>query len=281
MSEGRSVVYSLHLRHEKTHEILCYKQLQYSLETLRCLNGNISVKVFLSSPNDMGPIPVPELEAWGAEVIRFYNPDSAPGFKVPFSEGGFHQLLDHRWKNVLYAVKCGIDCALFVDSDTIFRKDPDRLFDTYSDRSVLWAREDTANHITAKLGVIDKGMNDGQFLLSKEVCARLEPNFADDHKRVVNYLLELGSKRLEHGDYVHLNWLVVQYAVMFMLRERGIPFKSFAQQDALLSTEAKYFPPDCGFIHHYFSGMSPVYLPKRFWPPHKEEAYTAFLTSYK
>jgi len=268
MSEQRSVVYSLHLRGSDLPEELCFQQLCYSLETLRSKNKRLKVYVFASSAK---PVDLSMLDLYDVEVARF---DNKPGVGYPssFVKDGFYEFLDHRWKHALKVAALG-GCVLFVDSDTVFKQDPELLFDKYSDRSVLWAREDTTTHILHDLALLENGMNDGQFLLSSEVAAKLGPGFDVEHKATVNELLALGEVVLTPADYTHLNWLVVQYAVKLMLERRGLELQSFSVDDVALATEVFYHPN--GVLHHYFSGNSYRFLPQRFWPKHRVKEYLA------
>jgi hypothetical protein len=175
-----------------------------------------------------------------------------------FVASGFWELLFHRWNNAISCVlENDLDCVLFIDSDTVFHKDVNILFNTYNDRNVIWAKPDNSMSLL-NLFKIGNAMNDGQFLLSKEVAKQLVNNFEVEQSKLVEYLLNYeDSKNLPNKE-----WTSIQFASYMLCKNKNIPVNYFAGDQVMISSEPDNRTIENLILHHYFSGLRHKYLPE-------------------
>ena len=266
-----AAVYSFHCLSNVLEHNRVFMQALYSITTLR-KHSPLPIKVFVSPRSIVKSISDRLAVFNDVEVIYFDN--STQNLDVNYQEGGFAQLLDHRWKNALRTFELfDVDKILYLDADTIFHGDPIALFLKYDNPNTLWARYDVTPHISKKLG-IDYGMNDGQFIISREIYQLISPNFYPRQQEMIRDLLASAKSMLTYDEHKLLHWLSVQYVVYKMLLDKRIPVGDMKREDVSLSTEPIFSHkagcrPSC-VLHHYFSGNMHLYVPREFWP--KNEA---------
>lgn len=275
MTEVNIIVYSIFLR--EGLQTQAYLELLYSLKTLR-ERSLMPVKVFISPANALLNCPL-ELEIRtivNVEVLFFDN-SVEPSYPTYVSEG-FAQLLDHRWRNALRAFELfPVDRILYLDSDTIFHRPIEQLFECYSERSCLWARLDVTPDISQPIG-LEYGMNDGQFILSREVKDKLAPGFYERQRQEITTLLTRAKPLLSPEKHRHLHWLSAQYSVLKLLTELNVQVKEFSKSHVMISTEPTYAHRTVGcqpehILHHYFSGNLQRYLPFEYWAEYNKQKY--------
>jgi hypothetical protein len=256
------IVYSFYLRNESAINNRCYKQLRYSLKTLRDYNKDIPVKVFI------GPY---EADLVGEDITKFpnveiihFNNNYPESLYRPWIKEGYAEFLYHRWQNAFYVLKFNnAKNVLYLDTDTVFHKDPQKLFDLYGNTLSLWGREDNTLHLMEALGM-ENGLNDGQFILSKEFIP-YEKDFMEFTNTYITKTLTWAKKNLLEKDYFQLFWLMVQYAAFEFCKEHNIPVNYFPHNQVMLHIEPDYNDTKDLILHHYYAGNTTKYVPKEFF----------------
>lgn len=271
-----AVIYSNYCIGDDPNENQAYLEILYSIKTLR-RHSKLPVKVYLTPAGIMDRIK-PELDVRqfaDVEVVYFNN--DVQTLYPTYVQWGFAQLLDHRWRNALDSLqRFNFDRILFLDGDTIIHGPLESLFRLYPDVNKLWTRTDVTPHISQPLG-LQHGMNDGQFILSREVANKLRPNFYQKMQQMIAKLLKRAETILNPELHRHLHWLSVQYCVYQMCDELKIEVGDFSKLHVLLSTEPSYLhrEKNCKpshLLHHYFSGNMHRYLPKEYWSTAKKKS---------
>jgi hypothetical protein len=252
-----AIIYSFYLRNGKLKDLLCYKQLRYSIDTLRKFNKNIPVYVYISPSNiDTSDLGFDN----NVNIVKFDSVDDA-GWPEDWVDLGYFEFLEHRWKNAIESIHSyGLDNILYLDTDTVFHGDPQVLFVKYGSTNHIWAKPDNSNNLMAKVEVWP-GMNDGQFILSKELA---DKNILRHMKFYVNHILSRHKENLTHQEYLNLCWVSTQYAVWDYFQNIGNPVKHFDNSEAMLHVEPEYQNTSNLIIHHYYSGNTNKFLPKEY-----------------
>lgn len=257
-----------------------YHQILYSIATIRKF-CDIPVKLFMCPRGAIQDATMrADLMFDNVEVVEFDNDIDA--LYPTYVEQGYAEKLDHRWINVMRSFELwDFDCVLFLDGDTFFSRSPHELFNHYSNRLCLWARLDVTSDIMKAIGIPD-GINDGQFLLSREIYNKVKDGFRQRHKENVFSLLTDAETKLTPHDHRHLHWLSSQYAALKTLDEFGVYVGYFDPQHVTLSTEPahRHGQGDCtinSIVHHYFFGNTPRYLPRFYWSAERRVEFEAAL----
>ena len=256
---NNGIVYSFHIREQDQKRNGCYRQLCYSLETLREYNKDIPVKVFISS-NDK--ITLKSFDK-NTQFINFKN--SYPQhFPKKWIETGHAEWLYHRWVNAFRSFKLfNFDNILYLDTDTVFYNNPDKLFNLYGNTELLWAMPDTEKDLMGKIG-IGSGMNDGQVLVSSKIYKH--------NKEIIKYMeqyvcdiIENTKSFLTKEENFHLYWLCTQYAVASYFQNIKNPVQYFDNRFVIIGDMDPSADKTDLILHHYFSGNTDKCLPERFW----------------
>lgn len=257
---NNGIVFSFHVRESSIIYNYCYKQIKYSLSTLRKFNWQIPVKIYISPPSRAISTGLEQFD--NVEVIPFENtcPD---GLNEEWIGEGYGEFLLHRWDNAFNALKTyNFDNILYLDTDTIFHGDPEKLFLKYAKTSQIIAREDNSDKV---LNEIEEkfSMNDGQFILNKKL-AEHHKGLMDYTYRYINRRLELLSGRVSNQTYHDIKWLLIQLAATNYFRINKIPIKVFDVQDVMLHVEVENLDTSSLILHHYYSGNTVKFVPKEF-----------------
>jgi hypothetical protein len=230
-----------------------YKQLSHSLNTLRKINKDISVKIYYSyKPGlpDSHSVYFPEDP--NTEFIQFDNIislDWHPGF---WSAG----VVEHRWVNAFRGLEdFDFDNIINMDTDTEFFRDPEELFEKYGNTEFLWSREDTCDDLTKTLKIYP-AINDGITVISKNILKHKNMCLSS-MKHYINYTLEKYKTLLSEKDYYQLPWVIIQYSVFDYFSSRNL-HRYFDKDDVLMHVEDK---KDTHVVRHYFSSNSSKFLP--------------------
>lgn len=248
-----AVVYSFHVREPYIENNRCFNQLKYSIKTLRDYNKDIPVKVYISSTYNINMPIIPE-----AQVIYFENNTTGLTPKYWIDEG-FEEFLMHRWQNAYNAINSfGFDNILYLDTDTIFHKDPENLFSLYGNTDFMWSREDNSKTIMDAIEM-SNGMNDGQFIISSKIANEKELLVSHQIK-YINHMLEKYKDILNPLDYRNFNWVIIQYAAFDYFMSTGNRVRYFDSKHVMISTEPDYLNTDDLILHHYFSPNTSRYV---------------------
>lgn len=252
-----AIVYSFHVREEDINNNRCYRQLKYSLYTLRKFNKDIMVYVYIS-PEEFSN----NINLGDNIIIVPFNNQNQPGWPQKWTELGYQQFLRHRWENAIKSIHTyDLDNVLYLDTDTIFHDDVNKLFNKYGNSNSVWAKPDNSDDIMKKVEVWP-AMNDGQFMLTKSLASQ---NILDHIKFYVNHTLTYNKERLSEKEHLSLHWLAVQYAVFDYFKNINNPVKHFDESEVMLHLEPQY--KDCSnlILQHYYNGNFEKVAPKEFW----------------
>jgi hypothetical protein len=252
-----AIVYSFHVRGNSLFDNRCYKQLLYSINTLRKFNKDIPVYVYIA------PLEISNNITFGDNifVIPFEYIDE-PDWPDTWTKLGYQQFLRHRWEHAIKAINdYDLDNVLYLDTDTAFYNNVNILFEKYGNTSSVWAKPDNTEDLMKKVEVWP-GMNDGQFLLNKYLAKQ---EILNHIKFYVNHTLSYNKERLSEKEHLSLHWLAVQYAVFDYFKNINNPVKHFDESEVMLHLEPQY--KDCSnlILQHYYNGNFEKVAPKEFW----------------
>jgi hypothetical protein len=254
---SNAIVYSFHVREKHISQNRSYKQLRYSLHTLRKFNKSIQAYVYISPKQSALNVELGE----NVTVVPFDN-FNEPGWPESWTNFGYQEFLRHRWENAIKSIKdYGLSNILYLDTDTIFYDDAEKLFSKYGNTDQLWAKPDNSENIMSKVEVWP-GMNDGQFLLSDKTA---KPEILQHIKFYVNHTLSHNKKRLSEEEHRSLHWLAVQYAVFDYFKNINNPVAHFDESEVMLHIEPTYRDTSRLVLQHYYSGNFERFVPKEFW----------------
>lgn len=259
MSTGteNAIVYSFHVRDGSISYSRCYRQLKYSIDTLRKFNKQIPVYVYVS-PSSLDTSLV-EFDS-KTTIVKFDISDDG-GWPEDWVSRGYLEFLKHRWENAIGAVEsCKLDNILYLDTDTVFHNDPQILLDKYGSTKHLWAKPDNSNDLMAKVEVWP-GMNDGQFILSKELANK---DMLRHMKFYVNHILSRHKEKLTDYEYRNLCWVSTQYAIWDYFQHAKNPVRYFDENEVMLHIEPEHKNTDNLVLHHYYSGNMEKFVPKEY-----------------
>jgi hypothetical protein len=134
------------------------------------------------------------------------------------------------------------------------------LFKKYGSTSSLWAKPDNSNDLMKKVEVWP-GMNDGQFILSKELAHK---DILRHMKFYVNHILSYNKEKLTRKEYLDLCWVSTQYAVWDYFQNNKNPVKHFDEDQVMLSIEPEHKNIENLVLHHYYSGNTDKFVPKEY-----------------
>lgn len=247
-----AIVYSFVLRSGSIKDLHCYKQLKYSIDTLRKYNQDIPVYVYVSNA-EISNLAFDK----NVHIIKFGVVDDG-GWPEDWVICGYLEFLKHRWEN---AIKCihdyKLDNILYLDTDTVFHGDPEKLFEKYGSTEYLWAKPDNSDELMSKVEVWP-GMNDGQFILSKALANN---DMMKHMKFYVNHILSKHKEKLTEQEYRNLCWVSTQYAIWDYFQNHNNPVRFFDENEVMLHIEPEYKNTDRLILHHYYSGNTTKFVP--------------------
>ena len=251
------IVYSFHLRSGNLKDLHCYKQLRYSVDTLRRFNKDIPVYVYISpSSIDTSNLGLDS----NTHIVKFDIEDDG-GWPQDWIELGYLEFLKHRWEKAIESIHSfDLDNILYLDTDTVLHGDPEVLFSKYGSTNYIWAKPDNSLEIMQVVEVWP-GMNDGQFILSKGLANK---DMIKHMKFYVNHILSKNKKKLEEQEYKNLCWVSTQYAIWDYFQNQNNPVKHFDENEVMLHIEPEYKNTDRLTLHHYYSGNTEKFLPKEY-----------------
>ena len=252
------IVYSFHVREDNTRKNYCYKQLRYSLSTLRSFNSEIPVKVFISPAQLANQDDFSEFD--NVEVIGFDNvyPDD---LNDQWVSDGYAQFLLHRWDNAFKALAgYRFQNILYLDTDTVFHGDPEELFLKYAKPKAVICREDNSVEVLSAIGH-PGSMNDGQFILNKSEVSHRR-NLMHYTHRYVNKMLEEFYGKIDAKLYHEMKWILIQIAATNYFRLSDISVEFFEKENVMLHVEVEHLDMSNLILHHYYTGNTQKFLPK-------------------
>ena len=223
---SNAIVYSIHVEEDSLKQNYSFEQLRLSILSLRKYNEDIQVYVYISPSYkvDQSVFRIPKNNLNFVRFIAEY--DSRLEHAI------YSIWTSHKWKNAFEALrKNEHDNVLYVDTDTIFKKDPEMLFTKYGNTGSVIGKPDVSDKWTSIFNVSNGGMNDGVFMLSKHTLKYEEELL----QYRVDYVYKLQEKfrysRDEELKDLGIQWVACQYGVSEYLLSVGNPLKFFDDQD--------------------------------------------------
>lgn len=252
-----AIVYSFHVREKEVVQNICYKQMRYSIDTLRKFNKDIPIYVHISPSNI-------NTESLGFDknvhIVKFDTVDDG-GWSKDWVDWGYLEFLKHRWENAISSVlNYDLDNILYLDTDTVFHKDPEILFNNYGSTNYIWAKPDNSNDLMSKVNVLS-GMNDGQFILNKSLASK---EILTHMKFYVNDILSKYKESLTNEEYRNLCWVSTQYSVWDYFQKNDNPIKYFDEKEVMLHVEPQDKDTSDLILHHYYSGNTNKFVPQSY-----------------
>jgi hypothetical protein len=256
-----AIIYSIHSSVSPVELNQNFRQLRYSIDTLRQYNKEIPIKVYLS-PIGIFDTRTRDVRADNIEYIEF-NAVTDSRF--------YHEVYalwtSHKWPNAFDALeKFDYDNVLYVDADTLWHNDPEKLFTKYGNTNHLWCRNDTAGgkfHSFTKLNATP--INDGVNLISKQMLKYKDQILQKREEMVLNWQKEYEDSDDEEikGGVIH--WAAGQYAISEYMASIDNPVHLFDDADVCYAEE--YFEKTQQEVSnlvvcHYFNFNTDFFLPK-------------------
>jgi hypothetical protein len=250
-----AIVYSFVVRSGNIKELNCYKQLQYSIDTLRKYNQDIQVYVYVAGA-EISNLPFDK----NVTIVKFDVIDDG-GWPDDWVEWGYLEFLKHRWENAIRSIhNYNLDNILYLDTDTVFHNDPEILFSKYGSTDSLWAKPDNSEDLMNKVEVWP-GMNDGQFILSKALA---KEEMLHHMKFYVNHILSKHKEKLTEQEYRNLCWVSTQYAIWDYFQNKNNSVKYFDEYEVMLHVEPEHKDTKNLILHHYYSGNTHKFVPREY-----------------
>jgi hypothetical protein len=224
---------------------------------LRKFNKEIPVYVYISPSN----VDTSDLGLGKNVTIVKFDIENDGGWPQDWVNNGYLEFLKHRWEKAIDSIHTyNLDNILYLDTDTVFHNDPQILFKKYGSTSHMWAKPDNSDDLMAKVEVWP-GMNDGQFMLSKELANK---NILQHMKFYVNHILSRHKEKLTNTEYLNLCWVSTQYSVWDYFQNQNNPVKHFNENEVMLHVEPKHKDTTSLVLHHYYSGNTDKFVPKEY-----------------
>lgn len=256
---NNAIVYSMHCSNPEIELNYSFRQLRYSLDTLRHYNKDIPVKVYLSPVGIFDtierPIAVPNVE-----YIEF-NAEEDPRFE----HATYALWTSHKWPSTFDALeRFGYDNVLYVDADTFWGADPQILFDKYGNSEYIWSKQDFFDDFFKFIKLNHTPMNDGVNLVSNKILKYKERILRERIERVLDWQEEFASFEDERLKVEGVQWAACQYAVSEYMGYLGRPVQFFDTKDVCLAHEYENMSVEDQLmivVCHYLNYNTDYYLP--------------------
>jgi hypothetical protein len=259
------IVYSLHSNFPKIDTLLQWREMRYSIDKLREFNKEIPVKIYMSPVGVTESATMP-LNLENAEVIEF-NATAYDGL----SDQNLARFVSHKWNSTFDALeKYGYDNALYVDGDTVWYDDPQKLFDKYGNSDYIYTKKDRFDRFVDFMkdgkDIFAEPMNDGVNMVSKKILKYKDYILNERFKRVHEW--QEKYKNLDDEEIaVHgIQWTSYQYAISEAMNDIGMPVKFFDSSDVIVASELDTFEDieqSGATVFHYLNHNAYLFLP--FW----------------
>jgi hypothetical protein len=266
-----AILYSVYLPNlddKNHHNQQIFSQLYYSLKTLYDTGFDKSVFLYIDSNIDITTFIFKEKYNLVADfpkliIVKFkYNKFLKIASKAAF----------HKWQCVKeFNERFSYDQILCVDNDTIFNKNPEYLFNQYSNLNAFYGVQYQYDNICEKIELLESCLNTGQFIISKNIINALKFNFLEKLlKEYFNVLCVTNKHEPEKAD--HMIWLGEEYAITKLLQDIDAPIIQFDYNDVQISTTGTE-----ATLYHYYSSNTKNAVPEQYWSNYtlntKESSY--------
>jgi hypothetical protein len=253
----------MHCEQESLDDLLQWRELLYSVKTLREYNTDIEVKVYVSPPERVATITkFPDMR--NLEIIGFELPENPDPFPNPVVA----KWIDMKYNAAFTVLKQGYDSVLMIDADTIYQYDVNEILEKYNKRR-FYACPDPYGEFYANVGMKYPGMNDGVVLIPKWALDYEEVLMAERHNFTKNLAEEhQGMDKTSEIWIRGICWASFQYGISEYLRKKGKAVDWFDKHDVCtLYDWTKFMPAEQSIVtilHYWHVGYETI-LPKEYW----------------
>lgn len=257
-----AIIYSFHFESGDPRTSSSYGQLSYSIHTLRQHNKQIPIKVFISPPGAYAKV---DRKLKDVDVIEF--------------DASTNTLLDditmatrrkHRWPNLYYLIeKYGYDNVLYVDPDTIWQADVEKIFKKYGNSDVVCAKKEDWEEFTKFINLKTSPINEGVMMIPKSALRYKHQLLESVEDKMFKWQEDLRPvlENNSHLWYAGVQWAACQYALSEFLFEIDKPFTNFYDQDVAMIQQYRNMSESekKGLIAlHYLSQNYADFVPQSF-----------------
>lgn len=242
-------------------------------------NPSFDVVVFLKSNDDTFSFDFKHLNQFN--IVRDF-----PNLKIVYSDYPYTDPYMSKWYHFQKSFEMGYQKVFYFDCDIIFFKNPDFLFEKYSDDYFWCLYADINPYTKAILGY--PGISSGQFLMTKTLFDKI-PDFFNTLTKKRLELTNKANKYFEEGlismsDRNNFNYFNEQYCAQEVLKDFKIPIKEIDrydmdwgyniidvirnEEDDVIGYSNKHYT-----MWHYTSYHSYLILPKKYFTPHLQKIY--------
>jgi len=257
----KAIVYSIYIDNDSIFDNKHYRQLLYSIKTLRSYS-NIPVIVYI---NDISLLYKSSRKTikdfyYNINFIEYNSSDYAC-IKPEITSYPWPRINNviHKWPNACKAFKDynNLDHILYVDCDTIFYRNIDDIFDIYNNG--LYIREEWV------------GFNDGVFILNKSTAEYIDSFYIKNYSLFRESFIE---KHVSSGicSSDKIVWVAYQHASydLFKFMDINIKYLDKSHVRKIDDEEKRYwneeqFNDGNLFLMHYFFNNFKRCVPKSHW----------------
>lgn len=259
---SNAIVYAIYSDREDIDNLMQWRELLYSIETLRTHNSEIDVKVYISPPdriNNISMYPVMH----NLEILPIEN---EPTHELPNKTVA-------KWLDMKYnaAFKCledyQYDNVLMIDADTVYQGDPSILFKKYS-QNRIYACPDGYDELFAIMGTNSKFMNDGVVIIPKYMLS-IKDDLINARNSYVNKLINKLKDKIKNKKsdiwVFGVLWASFQYGIYEYLIDTDHSVEYFDKNDvATLADWWEIKDKSKPIIIHYWSIGYKDFVPKEY-----------------
>ncbi len=257
MIKKRAVVYSLYINNDCIFDNKHYRQIIYSIKTLRAYS-QIPIKIYINDMSLLNRSSRKKINDYfsGIEFIEFdSNNYMIQPKNTQYIWDRCNEVI-HKWPNACKAFKdFDLDEILFVDADTIFYKNIEELFNKYEDG--LYIRQEWV------------GFNDGVFILNKDTAQYIDSFYLSEYASHREAFIEKYSKDF---DRYKISWISYQHASSELFKSMNVEINYFDRfhirklDDEINEYwDEEKFNDGNLFLVHYFSHNFRRCVPKSHW----------------
>ena len=255
------IVYSINTLGEQFNNSDRLRQLVYSVSRLRRFNNDIDVCVYISDKNFSSH----EYKYKKLNItFKYFDLAKYKINNLDYNNSKNAEKLWHRWTNTFDALKSSeYDNALYIDTDTIFYNDPEKLFSIYGNTNSIYTKEDNCYDIMKTLGVENNGLNAGQILFSKFLLNTEKDMFLFMEKYIDSKLLKI-KDQVSKESYNQTLWVIDQYALYEYYKSIGVQTKIYDTKHVMLHLEPWVNDVSELVLHHYLNRNYKIAVPSEF-----------------
>ena len=217
----KAIVYSLYFDDDYSQHHN-YKQILKSILSIRKFS-NIDIIFFYSSKFDLSK------ESFfndnNISLVRFNNEDVLVRWTDKIPEYPWNRHLHHRWHNMIESLKrFNLDQILYLDTDTIFYKSPEELFNKYN-KDIFYLKKElddkVVNDLTLSLNIMP-AINDGQIIVSKNALGPHIDFFMTMLVDKISHFTNVIYNELNNSNDHILFWTISQYSAFSVIKDLNI-----------------------------------------------------------